>query len=578
MFQQQQLDQLVFGQLITTLREMAGSSRVYDYAHRVLMTDNYQNSRMIQMVQTVLELYQARTVRSSGQSPQQLVTQICQQVISVMTANLIRNDQNTYALLNPHEKAAVDTDIGYMAVLDNEIATYRNLLEQEQRQPSGGGLGPHVSGRFQQRRTTPAPTVSVETKEPQVPASYAPDIPAHASGRFSRPTVDKTRNKEEAPMTSQATQAIAINPNTQALTADWKIISKEDRMYESHRALIKSQLTPLSTARTHTDALNILASGVTFNPLQLKTPAELQDASPESIQMNKEHLEFALKAIIHNEDPLFAMGHQHAALQFMVAQQALGIDLSTKPYSYDYRDIQIVKVVSSEEAKQDSSLFSGIDFKSITTYVELAGLINRLSQSADPVDQQMADIINTRATAIVNGFLFFYNKCAVDIDDFVLDINDLLRVLVDRFTPVYDNMMSSQAALVEHTLEVMIQEIDTDLASVLNRWANVKSPTLRGRVYGTSKWRAAMHLPITAQELGLEVHAAPVNKLEAVWAFLTAEQNELFFNAAADLIDRLQGPTLGYETISIYTTDGFEYRVRETGLPNTIAVALMPRF
>lgn len=580
MFQSQQLDQAVFNQLIVILREMANTSRLYGYAHQVLSTENYQNSRMVQMVQTVIELYQARTMRSSGSTPQQLITQISQQVISVMTANLIRKDSNTYSQLNPHEKAQVDTDVAYASVLDNEITNYRNLLQEEQRNGTVAprGMGPHVSDRFRNRRAaTPPPNITIEVNEPAASAMNVPDVPAHASGRFAK-APDKTTTKEESPMTSQATHAVAIDPNKQSLTADRQVINKDDPMYSRHQSLIKSQIVPLSTAKTHADAVSVLASGIAFNPLELKTPADLVNASEEEVQMNKEKLSFAQKAIIHNEDPFFAMGPQHAALQFMVAQQALGIDLANKCYSYDYRDVQIMKVISPEESKQDTSLFPSVDFKAITTFQELAALISRLSGSADPVDQHMADLINSRATAIVNGFLFFYNKCSVEIDDYVVDINDLLRVLADRYLVIHDNLVNSQKTLTEHILEVMIQEIDTELANTLNKWANIKSPTLRGRVFGTSKWRAAMHLPIAAIELGLEIIPAPINKLMAAWVFLTEKDNELFYNAAADFIERLQGPTLGYETISIYTLDGFEYRVRETGLPATLAVCLMPRF
>jgi hypothetical protein len=534
---------------------------------------------MIQMVQTVMELYLARTTRSAGMSPQQLIVQICQQVIAVMTANLITKDAQTYSQLTPHEKASVDTDVAYMTSLDAEITNYRNLIEQEQRQGiQPRGLGPHVSDRFRNRRLSTPPNVAIEVAEPSAPSTNVPNVPAHASGRFSRAAATKTKTTEESVMTSPAAHAIALNPNTERLTADRQIIKKDDPMYSRHQSLIKSQLAPRSTAKSHTDAVNVLASGVAFNPLELKAPAELVNASEEEVQMNKEKLEFAKNAIIHNEDPFFAMGPQHAALQFMVAQQALAIDLSNKCFSYDYRDIQIIKVISPEESKQDTSLFANVNIKSISTYQELAGLINRLAGSADSVDQQMADIINVRATGIVNGFLHFYDKNKIDIDDFVVDIGDLLRVLSDRFAITHDNLMTAQAALVEHILEVMIQEIDTELANTLNKWANIKSPTLRGRVFGTSKWRAAMHLPICANELNLEIYPAQSNKLDSSWVFLTADTNALFYNAAADFIERLQGPTLGYETISIYTVDGFEYRVRETGFPGTIAVCMVPRF
>lgn len=573
-------EQAVFDTLSDYVIKQAQLGRIQHKAYTHFSQQQWYNVTTTDAVASILDLMAARMSRQHL-DPSTVLHECVRVVYAIVSSLIAKQDPAFFNQLSYDERQQIDIDLQMANVVDSEITLWQTRQNNPTVTPQGnGGVRSSVYTRMSSGQTHrgPVPTTMPVETAPARTADYRPARPGSTvaqqapavaaapaptatylgsrggSARVAAPEVktapieqpDSPQSQE--PKVNSKRLVYVFNPKTHD--------DKGNEMdYDKHKpsAALFPQLS--TSTPPQVNALQIAAGGLVFDPLSIETPADPEQ--PVAVPDMSDRL-------VHYGAQVLASGPRHAELMIRAKLLEEGITLNDQVLGFEYRDFSPIQIYPS---KEDAGIaFAGSALQELNQVLNITGvhdIIGKL-KAGSKVDQQVANIINKRATEFMNDFMAFaLGKSDWSTTDFYDDwsaiISTMQEVFADDLEWLQNLLTDYTPAFIARTTGSVFIDFDTETADVINKLAGLKSPTLRQRTVMLSDLHAVLDLPLQSHELGLEATQFP--------ALLTPLRGcELLYDAVSNFFGRLNADPSAYRTITILTSDEQLIRVRPTDL------------
>lgn len=591
-------EQVVLDCLVKHAQAQSITSPIYAKALNDISANGWQNSVISTTLKNILDLLNVRMIRYSG-SPVESLLPECVRVVYSIVANVLAQKDAAWFNQLPYEvRQASGFDLQMANVVDQEIAAYAaqtghlpnastghtrgSVYTRMQGQPKSTGavpttvavevpvtettVGAYRPGRGgalakQTQQSTPV-TLGVPIVEAPVQTAYVPGRPGTQQRPLAAPQTPKPAPapQPEAGVQKEQKMKTVYNPKTHSIKNNDLIEAPMD--YTDHKPGHLS-FPELSTSNKTpgNGVLSIAAGGLVFDPLSLSVgDGEVAPAAPT--------LEELATQVIHYPEQVLASGHQHAELMIRTAILDKDIALNDQLLSFEYRDFSPIHIYKTRDDAQISIAASKLPkMEQVGTITELYELIQEMKDGT-PIDRQVANILNIRATEFINEFMALVLGLDPSVgwvttdfaEDWLAVIDALQKQFAQKLPELESLMVQYTPMFMSRTVRSVWIDMETETANAVNRLAGIQAPTLRLRLITLSDVHAVFDVPLQASQLGIQ--------LDDKMALLKPEAGcELFYEAVAQFLGRLIDDPASYRTLTIATSDEYLIRIRPTELP-----------
>lgn len=578
----QQVIPLVTGYTIQAINQGANTSNLRAFAFNQLSENNFQNQDFVNLVALVVSLMMySHYVQRNNYQLEQLIRMAVEKGIEYQLAS---NVAQYPALANYLDVNAQN----YVRGVLNELQQMRGQLQAMMSQLSGGGgvFGMNTrpsfsSGGFgvgnngggsavfsgtpmQQPIQQQQPDTSFGTKygniKPAEPGMLTPNLPEPAQ---AAPTNIKPDNKAEdisvptpinksplvwkprdeqpyPPIVKRSESEVFISLNEEGIP----VLSIGDRTKES-----------MFDYETHT---TLTSFGVRPSTRPLPTVEEMDKANDEIVSVIKNGSE---KISDETEFiPAFKiLEHGHMFLEFSLATLCLEHELrkagicKTKDMGSD--SIKLFKtegrLIENLGSLSDKDRLSIEHLRNSESFAEAVMI---LKASAATMPARAWRTIERKLTRVVNDVLRLHLSMDLRIDSFMLDIMDLMELLKNTSTAVYDSMVKNQVNVMRAALNITT---DSDIETVINE--NILSDEIDGVAFNLDF--EFLHDSVTLTSVDIDSVTLNVELYKNVGSVILRDQSKLLFELAHFILKNKPKNTnpIGFDYIML--SDGVLLRI-----------------